>query len=82
MSINTLHRPSRLSVKEAAVIAGRHPDTIREACRLDLLHGKQRVKGGTWQIMPDCLEAWQDNEPCEHRTPKKNVTPISKKRSA
>ena len=82
MSINTLHRPSRLSVKEAAVIAGRHPDTVREACRANELCSKQRVKGGTWQIRPDCLEAWQDNEPCEHRTCKKNVTPINKKRSA
>ena len=60
--------PARLSVVQAAALAGCHIETIREALRAAELHGTQRVKGGTWRIRPECLDAWMDSEPCEHQS--------------
>jgi excisionase family DNA binding protein len=67
---------ARLTVKEAATEARRHEKTIAEALRAGELHGTQRVKGGTWLIKADCLEAWMDHLPCEHKS---NVTSINRR---
>lgn len=50
----------RLTVAEAADVAGRHPDTVRRALADGSLPGWQRVKGGTWMVKPEDLAAWMD----------------------
>ena len=57
----------RLDIKEAAVIAHRHPDTILKAVRLGEIHGTQRVKSGRWLIKDECLDARLDGGPCPHQ---------------
>ncbi|MFJ2544378.1 helix-turn-helix domain-containing protein [Microbacterium sp. NPDC087589] len=56
-----------LSVREAASMTGKHPETIAEALRRGDLHGGQRVKGGTWSIREKCLEAWLYGKKCKHQ---------------
>jgi hypothetical protein len=68
-----------LTVREAAVEARRHPETVAEACRSGELHGSQRKKNASWRIEDTCLEAWVRNELCTHR--QSNVTPISAART-
>lgn len=46
------------------------------------LHGTQRVKRGPWLIQPECLDAWLNNEQCEHQQAKAVVTDISTRRAA
>lgn len=55
-----------LLAAEAATVAKRHPETIREAIRGGELHGTQRAKRGPWRIRRDCLDAWIEGEPCPH----------------
>lgn len=66
---------TRLTVKEAAVEAHRHPDTIRKSVEAGTLHGSQRAIGGPWLIREECLDAYLDGAPCEHQ----NVTPIRRR---
>ncbi len=47
-----------LTVGEAALMAARHPETIREALRLGELKGKQRKKGANWRIHQSDLHGW------------------------
>ncbi|MEE6273482.1 helix-turn-helix domain-containing protein [Georgenia sp. MJ206] len=61
-------RVARLSPTEAAEIARRHVVTIYKALEDGRLHGSQPVKGGRWLVREDCLDAWLDGVPCEHRT--------------
>lgn len=72
----------RLSVVQAATIAGCHIETIREALRAQELHGNQRVKGGTWRIRPACLEAWMDGDACEHQQARRPVSLASYRRAS
>lgn len=67
-----------LNTAEAATVARKHPVTIRKALEAGTLHGSQQVVGGRWTIREDCLEAFIEKRPCEHRTKAKrsNVTPI------
>lgn len=57
----------RLTVAEAALVARRHPVTMRRALESGELHGTQRVAGGRWTIKSKCLDAWADGERCEHQ---------------
>lgn len=60
----------RLTVPDAAVVARRHPETIRLSLQDGTLHGTQRVKRGPWLIQAECLEAWLDNQQCAHQLAK------------
>lgn len=44
--------------EEAARVAHRHPDTVREALRSGELVGKQRKVRGPWSISESALEKW------------------------
>lgn len=48
----------RLTVREAAEIARRHPDTILKALQRGELPGIQRVPRGKWLVDEADLEAW------------------------
>ena len=57
-----------LSVMEAALYVGKHPETVRRALRSGEMHGSQRgQKGNTWTVRPECADAWLDGDPCEHQ---------------
>jgi hypothetical protein len=58
----------QLTSKEAALKTGKHPETIRDACRTGELHAGQRGKSGTWNILEPCLTSWLLNEKCAHKT--------------
>lgn len=58
---------TRLTVAQASANAHRHPDTIRRALEAGDLHGTQRCRGGRWTIRPECLDAWLDGQPCDHK---------------
>lgn len=70
-------RPRVVDVRGAAVIADRHPETVREAARRGELHGTQRegvnprthkpFRSPRWKFRPACVDAWVDGEPCEHQ---------------
>jgi hypothetical protein len=68
----------RLTVKEAALAARKHEQTVRRALEDGRLHGTQQVTGGRWTVRADCLEAWCDGVPCEHQAAK--VVPIASRR--
>ena len=57
----------RLTVVQAATLAGRHPNTLHRALESGELHGTQRVKGGRWSIRPECLDAYLDGIECTHQ---------------
>jgi hypothetical protein len=59
---------ARLTVAEVAAATRRHPVTVRRALEAGVLHGAQAVKGGRWSVQPECVEAWVDAVPCQHRT--------------
>ena len=77
--------PVFVNVADAAVIAGRHPETIRQAAREGDLHGMQRegvnprthkpFRGAVWKFRPACVIAWVEGEPCEHQ--KRLLAPVS-----
>lgn len=69
-----------LTVAQAAVLAGRHPVTLRKALEAAELHGFQRKVGGRWSIAEECVTAWVECRPCAHKT--SNVTPIRRSRTA
>lgn len=48
----------RLTVREAADRARRHPDTILKALQRGELPGIQRVRAGKWLVDEADLEAW------------------------
>lgn len=54
---------ARLTVKEAAVLARKHPDTVLKACQGGELFATQRVKGGSWSIREDSIDHWLDGTP-------------------
>jgi hypothetical protein len=54
---------ARLTVKEAAALARKHPDTVLKACQLGDLFATQRVKGGSWSIREDSIDHWLDGTP-------------------
>lgn len=58
---------ARLTVPDAAVVARRHPVTIRIALEDKTLHGVQRVKRGRWLIEPECLDDWVNGQRCTHQ---------------
>lgn len=67
---NTFDRATqvvRLTPAEAAKYARRASITIYRALEAGKLHGSQAKAGGRWNIRPECLEAWLDNEPCIHK---------------
>ncbi|MFG6277966.1 helix-turn-helix domain-containing protein [Microbacterium sp. 5K110] len=68
-----------LTTAEAAKTARKHPVTVRKALESGELHGSQRSVGGRWTIREDCLEAFIEGRPCEHkaRGKRSNVTPIA-----
>lgn len=66
-----------LTVPEAADVARCHIETVREALRAGDLHGTQRVKGGTWKIRPECVNAWVEGDECPHRTSRSPVSLVS-----
>lgn len=78
-------KPEFVSAAGAAVIAGRHPETIRQAAREGDLHGTQRegvnprthkpFRGAQWRFRPACVVAWVEGEPCEHQ--KQMLAPVS-----
>lgn len=72
----------RLTVAEAAAVGRRHPETVRKALQDGTLHGTQRMKRGPWLIQPACLDAWLDNEQCEHQDAKAAVTSLAARRAA
>lgn len=53
----------RLTVKEAAAIARKHPDTVLKACQAGDLFATQRVRGGSWSIREDSIDHWLDGTP-------------------
>lgn len=57
----------RLTVEQAAKVAGRSTQTIYRAVESGELHGSQRCKGGRWSIRPSCLDSWLDGAECEHQ---------------
>lgn len=75
--VEALSQKRFVSAMEAGLIAGRHPETIREAARKGELHGMQRegvnprtnksFRGAQWRFRPACVEAWVDGVPCEHQ---------------
>jgi hypothetical protein len=67
----------RLTVREAAVVARRSPDTLRLALDADELHGAQQRARGKWTIERQCLLAWIDGAPCVHQ---QNVAPLRPRR--
>ncbi|ALJ20404.1 helix-turn-helix domain-containing protein [Microbacterium sp. No. 7] len=67
---------ARLTVAEVAVIARKHPVTVRKALEGKKLHGTQASTGGRWSVREDCLEAWLDGEKCVHQAAK--ITPLRK----
>lgn len=71
----------RLTVKTAAVAADRSAITIYRAVENGTLHGTQRGKGAKWSIRQECLDAWLDNEPCEHQAAKAAVTSLDERRA-
>lgn len=63
-----------VSVAEAALIADRHPETIRDAARAGILHGSQplgdngrQLARARWRFRPACLDAYMSGEKCEHQ---------------
>lgn len=72
----------RLTVPEAAILGRRHPETVRKALQDGTLHGAQRMKRGPWLIRPECLDAWLNNEQCEHQQDEAAVTDIATRRAA
>ncbi|MHA3682822.1 helix-turn-helix domain-containing protein [Leucobacter sp. HY1908] len=58
----------------AALMVGRHVETVRDALRSGELHGVQRVKGGAWRLRPACVEAWADGVPCAHQEERRPVS--------
>jgi hypothetical protein len=72
----------RLTVADAAAVGRRHPETVRKALQDATLHGTQRMKRGPWLIQPGCLDAWLDNEQCEHQLAAAAVTDIATRRAA
>lgn len=48
---------------EAAEIAHRHPETVRDALRAGELIGVQNSEGGPWLIREDMLENWIESAP-------------------
>lgn len=63
-----------VSVAEAALIADRHPETIRDAARAGILHGSQPLGDdgkpllrSRWRFRPACLDAYMAGERCEHQ---------------
>ncbi len=56
----------RLTVKEAALAARRHPKTIQKALESGELHGSQRAPRHKWLIQTACLDAWIEGALCEH----------------
>lgn len=71
----------RLTVAEAATVSRVHPITVYRALEGAELHGEQRAKGGRWTIRPECLDAWLDNEKCEHQAAAAAVTDIATRRA-
>jgi hypothetical protein len=67
-----------ITAPDAAVESNRHPVTVRKALEAGELHGFQRVARGRWSIRSECLDAWVENRPCEHKS---NVTPINQHRA-
>ncbi|WP_371130839.1 helix-turn-helix domain-containing protein [Arthrobacter sp. SDTb3-6] len=58
----------RLTTAEAAVVARRHPVTVRRALEGGELHGQQSKAGGRWLIRAECLDAWMDGVKCVHQS--------------
>ncbi len=56
----------RLTVKEAALAARRHPKTIQKALESGELHGSQRAPRHKWLIQVACLDAWIEGTVCGH----------------
>jgi len=54
---------ARLTVKEAAVLAKKHPDTVLKACQAGDLFATQRVRGGSWSIREESVDHWLDGTP-------------------
>lgn len=59
--------PVYLNTAEAAVVARKHPVTIRRALEAGDLHGTQQLAGGRWAIRSECLEAYVERRACAHR---------------
>ncbi|GGA72832.1 hypothetical protein GCM10011490_24510 [Pseudoclavibacter endophyticus] len=59
---------ARLTVREAADIARRHPDTILKALQRGELPGIQRVRAGRWLVEDEALEAWVNGVPQQQTT--------------
>ncbi|MEU4386802.1 helix-turn-helix domain-containing protein [Promicromonospora sp. NPDC023805] len=72
----------RLTVRAAAAAACVHKITLYRALEGKELHGEQRAKGGRWTIRPECLDAWLDNEKCEHQIAAAAVTNLADRRAA
>ena len=47
-----------LTVKEIALRARCHPETVRQALRDGTLRGTQRVVGGNWLATESAVAAW------------------------
>lgn len=71
----------RLTVAEAAAIAGRHPVTIRKDLEAGILHGTQRVKGGRWIIRESCLDTYLDGTPCPHENRPATIVSLDARRA-
>lgn len=68
-----------LTVAEVADASRKHPVTIRLALEGGKLHGSQQSTRGRWLVREDCLEAFLECRPCEHKASKRsNVTPLKK----
>ena len=75
-------KPLRYSPAQAAVVADRAPITIYRALESGVLHGAQQANRGRWSIRPECLEAWLDGEPCQHKQDAAKATKLARLRLA
>ena len=60
-----------MTPKQAALVCGKHPETITAALRDKELCGHQRIKNGRWTITKGCLDAWLVGGTCAHVAPAK-----------